>query len=58
MARKPKESPEEQHRRFVETARDLGLEESETAEERAFGKVGLGDKPAPTPPKKPVNPAR
>jgi hypothetical protein len=31
----------EQHRRFVETACELGIDESEAAQDRAFGKVGL-----------------
>jgi hypothetical protein len=31
----------EQRRRFIETARELGIPDTEAAQERAFGKVGL-----------------
>jgi hypothetical protein len=34
-------TPTEQHRRFVEAARELGISDTEAAQERAFGKVGL-----------------
>ncbi len=39
--RKRKMTPKEQHAEFVKTARELGLGESEAAQERAFGKVGM-----------------
>ena len=31
----------EERKRFTELARELGVDESEAAQERAFGKVGL-----------------
>jgi hypothetical protein len=37
----PGELTGEQRRRFIETARKLGLDESEAGQERAFCKVGL-----------------
>lgn len=39
--RKPKMTPAEQRRAFIETARKLGADESDAGQERAFGKVGL-----------------
>ncbi len=49
MMKKKKESPREQSKRFIETARKLGVDETESGHERAFGKVGLKK---PKPPKK------
>ena len=37
-------SPSEQRKRFIETARKLGVDETEAGHERAFGKVGLKKK--------------
>ena len=34
-------TPSEQSKRFIETARKLGVDETEVGHERAFGKVGL-----------------
>lgn len=45
---KPKASDEEQYRRFVEKARELGADESPEAFDRAFRKV----MPAKRPPSK------
>jgi hypothetical protein len=42
--RKTKLTPAEQRRRFIETARELGIPDTEAAQERAFGKVGLKKK--------------
>jgi hypothetical protein len=36
---KPKETPAEQHKRFVETAKKLGTDESPEAFDRAFKKT-------------------
>lgn len=41
MKRKAKEAQAEQSKRFIETARKLGVDETEGGHERAFGKVGL-----------------
>ena len=46
-----KMTPSEQRKRFIETARELGIPDTEAAQERAFGKVGL-KKPKKTSPKK------
>lgn len=48
MARDKKhaDKDEEQSKRFIETARKIGVDESEEGHERAFGKVGL-KKPRP-----------
>jgi hypothetical protein len=40
-SRKPKEPQSEQSKRFIETARKIGVDETEAGHERAFGKVGL-----------------
>lgn len=42
--RKHKLTPAEQRKRFVETARELGVDETEKGQDRAFGKVGLKKK--------------
>ena len=34
-------TPAEQRRRFIETARELWIPETEAAQEQALGKVGL-----------------
>lgn len=47
--KKSKMTPAEQRKRFIETARKLGVDETEAGHERAFGKVGL---------KKPKKPAK
>jgi hypothetical protein len=39
--RRKKESQAEQSKRFIETARKLGVDETEAGHERAFGRVGL-----------------
>ena len=39
--KKAKMTPAEQKRRFIETARELGIPVTEAAQERAFDKVGL-----------------
>ena len=39
--RKPKLTAAKQRRRFIETARKLGIPDAEAAQENAFGKVGL-----------------
>lgn len=39
--KKSKLTPVEQRKRFAETARELGIPDTEAAQERAFGKVGL-----------------
>lgn len=39
--RKRKLTPDEQRKRFIDLARQIGADESEEGEERAFGKVGL-----------------
>lgn len=39
---KKKETQTEQSKRFVETARKLGVDEAKTGPEKAFGKLGLG----------------
>ena len=39
--KKKKETQAEQSKRFIETARKLGVDETEAGHERAFGKVGL-----------------
>lgn len=39
--KKQKLTPAEQRKRFIETARKLKVDETETGQERAFGKVGL-----------------
>lgn len=49
--RKPKESQKEQSKRFIETARKLGVDETEAGHEQAFGRVGL-KKPRKKPRKK------
>jgi len=41
MKRKPKLRAAEQRKRFIETAHKLGIPDTEAAQERAFGKVGL-----------------
>jgi hypothetical protein len=41
LKKKNKETQAEQSNRFIETARKLGVDESEAGHERAFGKVGL-----------------
>lgn len=41
MRKKRKLSQGEQSKRFIETARKLGVDETEAGHERAFGKVGL-----------------
>jgi hypothetical protein len=41
VAKKTKETQAEQSKRFMETARRFGVDETETGYERAFGKVGL-----------------
>jgi hypothetical protein len=38
-------TPAEQRRRFAATARELGIPDTEAAQERAFGKVGLRKRP-------------
>ena len=38
---KKKETQAEQSKCFIETARKLGVDESEAGHEKAFGKVGL-----------------
>lgn len=40
-SRSSKISPAEQRKRFAETARELGIPDTEAAQEKAFGKVGL-----------------
>ena len=49
-AKKGKLTPAEQRKRFIETAREVGADETEAGEERAFGRVGL--KKPPRHPKK------
>lgn len=39
---KPKLTPAEQRKRFIEAARELEVDETEEGQEKAFGKVGLG----------------
>jgi hypothetical protein len=39
--KKKRESQAEQSKRFIETARKIGVDETEAGHERAFGKVGL-----------------
>jgi hypothetical protein len=39
--KKAKLTPAEQRKRFIETARELGIPDTEAAQEKAFGKVGL-----------------
>ena len=39
--KKTKLTPAEQRKRFIETARELGIPDTEAAQEKAFGKVGL-----------------
>jgi len=39
--KKSKETQAGQSKRFIETARKLGVDESEAGHEKAFGKVGL-----------------
>lgn len=39
--KKPKLTPAEQRKRFITTARELGIPDTEAAQEKAFGKVGL-----------------
>ena len=41
MRKKTKLPQAEQSKRFIETARKLGVDESEAGHERAFGRVGL-----------------
>ena len=41
VRKKTKETQAEQSKRFIETARKLGVDETEAGHERAFGKVGL-----------------
>ena len=41
IVKKKTESQAEQSKRFIETARKLGVDESKAGHERAFGKVGL-----------------
>lgn len=41
MKKKSKISPQEQRRRFEETARKLGADETEAGQEKAFSKVGM-----------------
>ena len=41
MKRRKRELQAEQSKRFIETARKLGVDETEAGHERAFGKVGL-----------------
>jgi hypothetical protein len=40
VKRKNKLTQAEQRRRFVETARELGIPDTDAAQEKAFGKVG------------------
>ena len=39
MTRKPKETQKEQSKRFIETAKNLGCDESEGALDKAFDRV-------------------
>ena len=39
--KKTKLTPAEQRKRFIETARELGIPDTPEAQERAFGKVGM-----------------
>lgn len=39
--KKHKLTPAEQRKRFIEMARKLGVQDTEAAQEKAFGKVGL-----------------
>jgi hypothetical protein len=39
--KKTKLTQAEQRKRFIETARDLGIPDTEATQDRAFGKVGL-----------------
>lgn len=41
MGKKAKLTQAEQSKRFIETARKLGVDETEAGHEKAFGKVGL-----------------
>jgi hypothetical protein len=41
VKKKRKDTPAEQRKRFIEMARKLGVSDTEAAQERAFGKVGL-----------------
>lgn len=41
VLRRMKTKEQEQSKRFIETARKLGVDETEAGHERAFGKVGL-----------------
>lgn len=42
--KKKHETQEEQSKRFIEKARELAVDETEAGQEKAFGKVGLGQK--------------
>jgi hypothetical protein len=42
MAKKSKQTQAEQSKRFIEKAREMGADETEAGQEKAFGKVGLG----------------
>ena len=53
IKKKAKLTPAEQHRRFIEKARELGVDETENGQEAALGKVGLGATPRKAPDKKP-----
>jgi hypothetical protein len=49
--KKRRDTQAEQSKRFIETARKLGVDETEAGNERAFGKVGQ-KKPKKAKPKK------
>lgn len=46
VSKKSKPVQQEQSKRFIEKARELGVDETEAGQEKAFGKVGL-KKPRP-----------
>lgn len=56
MARKPSHKPKhadpDESRRFIETAREVGTDESPEAFDRAFGRVVEGNRPAKAAPKR------
>lgn len=39
--KRQQESQSEQSKRFIEKARELGVDETEAGQEKAFGKVGM-----------------
>lgn len=41
MPKRPREGQDQQSRRFVDAARELGVDETKAGQERAFVKVGL-----------------